>query len=221
MYGFRTILPSRMTNLPKYALGFLLSLLLPLGAAAQYLEFTPQVGYLLSGSTLLDDGTRLDIGNGTVYGGQLSAELSEGIVVFFEFQHLESKARIQNGPILDREVGAVGSNYLHFGSQREFWVSDRVAPFFGASIGAMQTINKARDLNEWFFLSSAFIGVKWMLSSRVGIKAQARMMMPMKFQGVGLWCDPFFGCDVGLIGYARIIQGDFSGGMVIRLAGNR
>lgn len=61
-------------------------------------------------------------------------------------------------------------------------------------------------------------GVKYFMSDRVGIKFEARMLMPMYFAGVGLWAGTG-GAGVSVNSAVPILQGDLTGGLVLRLAG--
>ena len=67
------------------------------------------------------------------------------------------------------------------------------------------------------------IGVKYFFTDVVGVKFQARLLMPMYFGGVGFGCGIGTGgssCGGGATFGTEIIQGDFTGGLVFRVGNN-
>ena len=73
------------------------------------------------------------------------------------------------------------------------------------------------------FSATAGAGLKIWLTDMLGIRLQGSMMMPMVFNGFG------FGCGIGTGGsgcgtnvYTRItpFQGEFSGGLILRISKN-
>ena len=64
--------------------------------------------------------------------------------------------------------------------------------------------------------------MKYFFTDVVGIKVQARLLMPLYFGGVGIGCGIGTGganCGGGATFGSEIIQGDFTGGVVLRLGG--
>ena len=59
-------------------------------------------------------------------------------------------------------------------------------------------------------------GIKIMPSDKFGIKIQARMLMPLYFAGIGLWAGTG-GAGVSVGAGVPILQGDITGGIVLRL----
>lgn len=67
---------------------------------------------------------------------------------------------------------------------------------------------------------TAGLGIKYFFTDVIGIKAQARLLLPLYFNGIG------FGCGIGTGGAScgggagfgsEIVQGDFTGGVVLRI----
>ncbi len=58
-----------------------------------------------------------------------------------------------------------------------------------------------------------------MFSERVGVMLRGRLMMPMYFGGVGIYAGTG-GAGVGVSSVVAPLQGDFNGGLIIKLGGN-
>ena len=59
-----------------------------------------------------------------------------------------------------------------------------------------------------------------MFTDKIGIRAQGRFLIPITFSGAGMYCGigtGGSGCSIGTSGWGTILQGDISGGLVIRL----
>ena len=63
------------------------------------------------------------------------------------------------------------------------------------------------------------LGVKLMFSDRVGIMLRGRLMMPMTFAGVGFYAGTG-GAGLTMNSWVAPLQGDFNGGLIIKLGGN-
>jgi len=59
-------------------------------------------------------------------------------------------------------------------------------------------------------------GGKFYLSDKIGLRLQARMLLPMTFSGGGAWCGTG-GCAAGFGAWAVLVQFDFTVGVFIRL----
>jgi hypothetical protein len=99
---------------------------------------------------------------------------------------------------------------------------DRIRPFGSIALGSVIWAPKTSALStKAQFHVALGAGVKLWLTDFLGIRIQGNMMMPMVFNGVG------FGCGIGTGGsgcggnvYTRItpFQGEFSGGVIIKIA---
>ena len=105
-------------------------------------------------------------------------------------------------------------HYIQIGGVKEFKI-DRVRPFGTLGLGASGFVPKNdRTLESWWSFAINFgAGVKINISESIGIRLQARMLMPLYFSGAGIFCSTG-GCGGGLTASSNVIQGDFMGGLV-------
>jgi hypothetical protein len=110
----------------------------------------------------------------------------------------------------------MSSNYFQIGSLKYLTLSNsNVKPFGSLSLGATW-FNFADYDDKVLFSVVAGLGVKIMFSQRVGIMLRGRLMLPMFFGGVGFYLGSG-GSGLTMNSYSAIVQGDFNGGLVIKL----
>jgi hypothetical protein len=109
-------------------------------------------------------------------------------------------------------------NYLQINSLNEFPLdNEAIRPYGTAGIGTSWIHPKEGNANdEWMFIFNAALGLKYFFSDRIGIRIQARLLLPMIFNGGGF----YFGYGSGgayVSSTTPIVQGDFTGGLIIAL----
>jgi hypothetical protein len=93
----------------------------------------------------------------------------------------------------------------------------KVRPFFALTVGATLFHPTKKDYSdEWRFSVTLGAGGKVYISDRVGIKLQARVLIPMQFSGAGFWCGTG-GCGVGVGTWTQFVEADFTGGLFVQL----
>jgi hypothetical protein len=93
----------------------------------------------------------------------------------------------------------------------------RVYPFGVLTVGATHFNPKSALYNSvWKFSAILGIGTKIFFNDRLGLRLQARLLMPFQWGGGSLWCGTG-GCSVGVGSSTTILQGDVSGGLVLKL----
>ena len=60
------------------------------------------------------------------------------------------------------------------------------------------------------------LGARYFFTPMIGIRLQARLLMPLYFGGAGFGCGSG-GCSSGAYFGVEIFQGDFTGGVVIKI----
>jgi hypothetical protein len=88
------------------------------------------------------------------------------------------------------------------------------------SLGASRFDPTEQNEDAWRFAVALGVGIKYFFTDAVGIRLQARMLMPLYFGGVGFGCGIGTGgssCGGGAYFGTEILQGDFTGGVVIRI----
>lgn len=166
-----------------------------------------------------------DMGN---YGITVGTTVRDQTVAEFEWNHTENTATFREYE-LDGSLGQVRNvgltlNYYMIGIQHEVGFDDQVKPYGLVNIGMLNARseafgNNSSQTNNWFAAGFGG-GIKYFLSDHIGIRLQARLLVPMQFGGVGFGCGIGTGgggCGAGVSTYSNIIQGDFTGGVVLKL----
>lgn len=190
---------------------------------AQVIELNGFAGWQLHGKAKLYDGEfRLD--DAMNYGGKLAYGISSS--TFVEISYMRSES---TGQFFPYGIGIPGdrvdfsSNYIQVGGLQSMNLG-RVDPFGTVAVGLTVWSPKSSSYSSYTqFSATVGAGLKIWLTEAIGIRLQGSMLMPMVYNGVG------FGCGIGTGGagcsggvYTRVtpFQGEFSGGLVIRLSPN-
>ncbi len=190
---------------------------------AQTLEIHGFYGYQLNGKANLYEG-EFRMQNAPNYGGKLALGLST--TTFIELSYMRSDAEGYLAPynvsIEPGDITEYNSNYLTVAGLQEVDLG-KIRPFGTIGMGTVIWSTKEYSGNKWQFQFSVGAGVKIWLSDRIGLRVQGSMMMPLVYNGAG------FGCGIGTGGsgcggaiYTRItpVQGEFSGGIILKLGNN-
>jgi hypothetical protein len=162
--------------------------------------------------------------NGTIkvddrgnYGVRAGIAPKDNMVVEFEWNHTETALYWYDVIAQENYSEDVIMNYYLLGFNQE--VSDGPAVPFGVfNLGVLNVKGESNWSENWFTVGLGG-GLKYYFSDRVGIRLQARLFLPMQFAGIGFGCGTG-GCSSGASGYTSTIQGDFTGGVVLKLGGN-
>lgn len=175
-------------------------------------------GYEVASDVQVTQG-QLNIYSNPNYGAGISFEVQRGIQaeVFWIGQQTPMELKRYNG--LTEPLFDVGIHYFQAGAVYEFrqTKAQKAFPFTSFSLGA--TLFSPIDANfseEWRFSITFGGGGKFYISDRVGLRLQARMLLPLNFSGAGMWCGTG-GCSVGVGSWATLLQADFTGGIFVRL----
>jgi hypothetical protein len=190
--------------------------------SAQIIEINGYTGYALNGKAKLYDGD-FRINDAQNYGGKLAFGVSS--TTFLEVSYMRSDTEGRFYPYLGSPGDLIGlsSNYIQIGGLQEANFG-RISPFGTVAVGLVVWSPKSNRYNsKTQFAATIGGGLKIWLTEMIGIRLQGSMMMPMVWNGVG------FGCGIGTGGagcggnvYTRVtpFQGEFSGGLTIRLSTN-
>ena len=169
--------------------------------------WTSKAGY--NGTIKVDDK-----GNYGVRGG---ISHKSNMVVEFEWNHTETTLHWYDVIAAENYSEDVTMNYFLLGYNQE--VSDGPAIPYGVfNLGVMNLKSNVDSWSENWFTVGLGGGLKYYFSDHVGIRLQARLFLPMQFAGVGFGCGSG-GCGSGVSGYTSTLQGDFTGGVVLKLGG--
>ncbi len=214
----------------KHALkAFIVAVIIAFSAAGAYaqsarIEISPFGGYLLGGSVKFYQG-KFKVENSASYGGMLAIKARGGNFVELSYTRMDSRGewRPYSNYSTDYPPTTVdlAVNYLQINSLNEFPLdNEAIRPYGTIGIGASWFHPKDQGEDEWLFAMNAGLGLKYFFNDRIGIRLQARLLLPMIFNGGGFYFGIGTGgvsSGVGVTSTTPIVQGDFTGGLVIAL----
>jgi len=110
------------------------------------------------------------------------------------------------GKVGNRRLSNLTVHYILLGSLQEFSVAGPIRPFAGAQLGiATADPKSSRWGTETRWAVSVTGGVRGMITSLLGWKVQATLLVPILWTEGGLFCGPG-GCSIGLAGGSAILQ---------------
>jgi hypothetical protein len=184
-------------------------------------EIIPFAGYMLSGSAEFYEG-EIDFDNGPTFGVSFiytKDRTAPGLELTYSHTNSQGHFISYPGFDLDEKYFDVNINYLHIGFIKGVQVNEYLYPFMSVSAGG--TWMAADEYGtEWRFSTSLGAGAKIYFTKRIGIFMRARLLIPMQFVGAGGWCGIGSGgpdCGLSVNSYSTIVEGDFTGGLVIKL----
>jgi hypothetical protein len=183
-------------------------------------ELTPYYGYLLSTNVRISEGdlvvkdsplwgVTLDLGHKGIPGAKLQ----------LMYNRQSTKMELKEYPSKQRKyLFDVDVDYWQLGIVREVPLgSKKIVPYGVVGLGAANfTPDNPAYGNEWFFAGHFGGGIKAFFSDNIGLRLQARALLPFSFASGGLWCGTG-GCNIGMGSYSSIIQFDFTAGLVIAI----
>lgn len=206
----------------------LLSILFPAIMFSQSgVELMPFAGYMFGGSVQFVEG-KLNIEDGMDYGLSILVPVQTLLDVELNWTRMDSRATFTpyaGYPLYEYQEANLATNYFQLGIISKFYSRDTKAEPFGSfSLGATwfdasSTGSSASTWNfqdTWRFSITLGLGVKIMFSDRIGIMLRGRLMMPMTFAGAGFYAGTG-GSGLSLNSWVAPLQGDFNGGLIIKL----
>ena len=167
------------------------------------------------------------VDNQANYGGQLSIALSSETFVELGYNRTDTKVQYWN-PRGTSQPFPVSIEYFQVGGLQQVDLgSDVIVPFGLVSLGATRfNITERVDLegdgsnyysgDAWAFSASIAGGAKIFLHERIGLRLQARLGMPMLFNGLYLGVGTG-GVSSGASMRVPLVQFDLTGGVFLRL----
>ncbi|MCA1761524.1 MAG: hypothetical protein ABR574_04890 [Cryomorphaceae bacterium] len=114
-------------------------------------------------------------------------------------------------------LGDVLISYILVGPVYEKRIKS-VTPFGNLGVGAViMDPQRAEFSSDSRFAVGLNGGVKIDISHRLAIQLRAGILMPMQMGGAGLFCSGGGGCGVDIGTSTTIMQGDISGGVILKL----
>lgn len=183
------------------------------------LEITPLWGYRFGGRTTTSGG-EIRVVDNSLYGIQVAAVLPYDVSIEFLYcrqpTSLKKTTSAPFEPPVTETLFNMNVEYYMLGGVKSVQSGD-VSPFGGAYLGfgsfRPQTSGYS---NENLFAVAVSGGTKVKLSERIGLRLQARLMLPMQWSSGGLWCGTG-GCNIGVGANTTIMQFDLDAGLIIYL----
>lgn len=182
----------------------------PVRLTAQHLEIGPFAGYETWGKVYTNLGY-LRVAGAANYGGMISFGLDEDAQFEFSYNHMNSTLSLDDGEHIIKST-PVNVDYYMFGLVGAQRLGDKFLPFYGGSLGWVHYGTPSdKYRNESLFAINIQAGMKFLITERIGIKVQARLLMPLYasgyyFAGTG-------GTGYGVTSTCVMVQGDFTGGL--------
>jgi hypothetical protein len=194
-----------------------LSLFFPITANAQ-VEIFGFGGYEVASDVTVTQG-ELNVYSNPNYGASISFEVDRGLQAELLWIGQETTMDLKQFNGITKPLFDIGINYFHIGAIYEFKQNSKqkAFPFTSFSLGAtwFDPVGTNYD-DEWRFSIALGGGGKFYLSDRVGLRLQARLLLPLNFSSVGMWCGSG-GCSATVGSWVTFLQADFTGGIFIRL----
>jgi len=162
------------------------------------------------------------------YGATIGFQIREDMLVNFEWNHTDNKATFReynfDGSLGDIYTVPITLNYYMLGFNYLVTYNEPLVPYGLVNVGLLTTqsseYSNVSSSSNTYFVGGLGGGLRYYISENIGIKLQARLLLPMQFGGIGFGCGIGTGganCGAGVSTYTSIIQGDFTGGIILKL----
>jgi hypothetical protein len=179
---------------------------------AQRVELTPFIGYQTR-STVYTSLGYLYIGDGMDYGGSLDISLGNNRFAEISFSHMMTKLNVDEG-YNERYLCDLGVNYYSIGILQETKPLSKISPYGLFTLGWVnynpQTDDYSGENKMHFSLAG---GIKIKASERIGLRLQARLLMPIFYAG-GNFNSDTGGTSMYVSATSVAFQGDFTAALV-------
>ncbi|UXP33441.1 porin family protein [Reichenbachiella agarivorans] len=193
--------------------------LLPMTTMAQAIEFSGYGGYMLSGRAQYYRG-EVDVENSGIWGLTLGYDMGNGTQVQFLYTNssADSETVDYDAILYPYHNLRLKMENFHLGVEKSLGGDELIRPYGVIGMGLTSYAPQEQGYDTRIFFSMGLgAGVKIFPTERIGLKMQARMFMPLLFDGVGIYCSSGSGCGGGSSFAVPILHGEFSGGVVFRI----
>ena len=195
---------------------FLLSAFVVQTKAQQKTEIFGLAGYLTNGRVTAAQGT-LKFKDNVSYGFGVDVPVNRNMQAEISWSMSPSQATLDMYLGNSNQLTDVYIHTFQAGALIEPNKQQKARPFGLISLGAsLFSPSDSKYSDKWLFSFALGAGLKVDLSKKVGIRLQARLIVPTQFAGTSIWFGSGGG-GVSVGAYSTIAQGDFTGGLYIRL----
>lgn len=166
-------------------------------------------------------GNRVYFDDGANFGVALDIDAPvPGTQIEISYMHFSTTISSRGGIDVLFDPQKANIEYYQIGVLKSFIEDAPVDPYGLFTLGASRMDAETAASDYWNFAMNLGLGLKYFINDRVGIRVQARLLLPMYFAGGGFGCSigtGGSGCGTGLSFGSEVIQGDFTGGLVFKL----
>ena len=182
-------------------------------------ELTPFVGYQWVTDVTTAYG-HISTDSAITYGGIINVTAQPGLQAELSYLYSPTQSHYYSGSVFSNPYD-LKIHYIQVGAIKGFPLRP-VQPFVGGTLGAAvfspsnATLNDGTTLqlsDAWRFAISLEAGVKLWLARQIGIRLQARLMMPLFFGSVGFYGGTG-GAGLGVSAGIPLVQPELSAGLI-------
>ena len=189
-------------------------------ANAQKIELSPFIGYE-TGAIIHTSLGDLHIGDGMDFGGSINVGMGGGRYVELSYSHLASYLNLENGLATER-LSDLATDYYSIGALQEVMPDAKATPYGLFTLGWVnyRPSNPTTITNDYSNENKMHVslagGVKINASEKVGLRLQARLLMPLYYAGTYLYAGTG-GAGYSVGGGIYGVQGDFTLALVLKI----
>ncbi len=179
---------------------------------AQQVELSPFIGYE-TGSTVYTSLGYLYIGDGMNFGGNIDFNIGKNRYVEISYSHMMTKLNVDDG-YNERYLFDLGVNYYSIGILKETRPLEKISPYGLLALGWVNFNPRTEDYSgENKMHVSLAGGVKIRATERIGLRLQARLLMPVFYAGTNFSAGTG-GTSMNVSATSVAFQGDFTAALV-------
>ena len=204
-----------MSKRKSFSVGIILMFLLFAGITdvqAQHVELSPFIGYE-TGSTVYTSLGYIYIGDGMDFGGNIDWRIGNNRYAEISFSHMMTSLNVDDGSN-ERYLFDLGVNYYSIGILQESKPFSKISPYGLFSLGWVnfnpQTDDYSGENKMHFSLAG---GLKIRVAERIGLRFQARLLMPIFYAGTN-FSSGTGGTSMNVSATSVAFQGDFTAALV-------
>jgi hypothetical protein len=151
------------------------------------------------------------------FGGVLNVGMGGGRYGEFSYSHLGSYLDVESGMATTRKCD-LAIDYYSLGILQEIKTDTQVSPYglFSMGIVNYRPTSGTEISSENKMHVSVAAGVKIDVSKKMGLRLQARLLMPLYYAGTYFYAGTG-GSGAGMSGGIHGVQGDFTAALVIKI----
>jgi hypothetical protein len=178
---------------------------------AQRIELSPFIGYE-TGAYVSTNLGRLHINDGMDFGGSLDIGIGVGRYAELSYSQMYTSFNLESG-VASTKLSNLVVDYYSAGILQEIKPGAKVTPYGLVTLGLVNYRPSEKYSNENKMHISLAGGIKIRATERIGLRLQARLLMPIYYAGTYFTIGSG-GTGYGISGGVVAVQGDFTAALV-------